>query len=125
MRWESYLAFAEAVLESEWHSKQREAASRAAVSRAYYAIFNCARQRLLGEGLSLPENGSVHGEVMRAFEQREDPASRQIGLILRELRDERRRADYDDFAVLTLDAPVIVERARECMKILDRLPTLP
>ncbi len=125
MHWETCLAFAEEVLATAWPPRQREAAARAAVSRAYYAIFNCARLRLVREGLNLPEDGSAHGEVMRAYEQRSDAPSRKIGYILRELRDERRRADYDDLAVLAIDAPLIVDRAKECMAILSRLPEAP
>ncbi len=125
MRWDTYLAFAEEVLRTPWPVKLQEAAARSAVSRAYYAVFHCARQRLEHEGVALPTDGSAHGEVMRAFEQRGDKERRQIANILRELRNDRRDADYDDFATLSRNATTILGRAQQCMLLLRQLPESP
>jgi len=125
MRWELYLAFAEEVLGSQWPAKLQEAAARSAVSRAYYAVFHCARPRLEREGVVLPTDGSAHGEVMRAYEQRGDRERRQIANILRELRNDRRDADYDDHATLSPNAATILDRAKQCMLLLARLPESP
>jgi uncharacterized protein (UPF0332 family) len=125
MRWDTYLTLAEEVLACDWGPKLVEASARAAVSRAYYAIFNCARLRLVREGISLPEDGTAHGEVMRAFAQHNDLRRRKIANILRELRDVRRQADYDDHATLHRDAAVIIDRARQCLRLLNQLPDGP
>lgn len=125
MQWDTYLSLAEGLLTTDWGPRLAEAAARAATSRAYYAVFNCARQRLEQEGVSLPADGAAHGEVMRSFDQQNDRRRQKIANILRELRDDRRHADYDDYATLVRDAPVIVDRAKECMRLLKLLPNLP
>ena len=125
MRWDTYLALAGEMLGSDWGPKLVEASARTAVSRAYYALFHCARLRLEREGVTLPLDGSAHGEVMRAFAQRDDPRRRKIANILHELRDDRRKADYDDHATLVRDVAVIVDRAKEGMRLLNQLPDGP
>jgi hypothetical protein len=113
--WLEYLVLAEALLQARTTLATEEACCRAAVSRAYYAVYGAARTRTRDQdGLQLPAIGDAHALVMTHYRQGPSPLHRAIGDNLRRLRRARNRADYDD----QLDRPVAlaafaVRRARQ------------
>ena len=113
--WLDYLALAEALLQARTTLAPEEACCRAAISRAYYAVYGAARTRARDQdGLQLPATGDAHQRVITHYRQGPSPLHRAIGNNLRRLRRARNRADYDD----QLDRPVAlaqfaVRRARQ------------
>lgn len=74
-----------------------EAQQRAGVSRAYYAAFVSARNRLRDvDHVPIPPNGNTHGFVAKQYEAALDPLRAKIGIELRRLRRDRNRCDYSD-----------------------------
>lgn len=74
-----------------------EAKSRAAISRAYYAVFCKSRNRLRDvEGKTFPKGAVAHRAVKDHFVGSSDAMRRRIGKNLDRLRIERNKADYDD-----------------------------
>jgi uncharacterized protein (UPF0332 family) len=88
--WEDYLSLA-----NDLKDQHNEAALRSAVSRAYYAAFNIAKDFLGKNGIVISENkASVHQEVWSAFEGRGET----WGAVYRHgdsLKQRRRAADYN------------------------------
>jgi len=76
-----------------------ETSQRSAVSRAYYAIFCSARNRLLWEGESIPKTGEAHRIVWDQFEKSAEKGRRKIAQDGRRLRRKRTKVDYDDEVV--------------------------
>jgi hypothetical protein len=101
-----------------------EACCRAAISRAYYAVYGAARNYARDqEGVQLPATGDAHHLVSTHYRQGASPLHRAIGDSLRRLRSARNRADYAD----QLDRPVAlaqfaVRRARQVVAQLQALP---
>ena len=122
--WLEYLVLAEALLQTRTTVAQEEACCRAAISRAYYAVYGAARTRAHDqEGLQLPATGDAHQRVITHYRQGASPLHRAIGDSLRQLRSARNRADYAD----QLDRPVAlaqfaVRRARQVVAQLQALP---
>jgi hypothetical protein len=125
--WLDYLALAEALLQGRTTLAPEEACCRAAVSRAYYAVYGAARLYARDqEGLQLPATGEAHQLVITHYRQGARPLHRAIGDTLRQLRRARNRADYDD----QLDRPVAlaafaVRRARQVVAQLQALAPPP
>lgn len=126
--WSDYLTLAEALLQGRATLALEEAWCRAAISRAYYAVYGVARTRVREQaGLQLPATGEAHQRVIAHYFQGPSPLHRAIAENLRRLRGARNRADDDD----QLDRPVTlaqfaVQRARTLMAQLQALtPTLP
>jgi len=125
--WLDYLTLAEALLQARTTLAPEEACCRAAISRAYYAVYGAARTRARDqEGLQLPATGDAHQRVITHYFQGPSPLHRAIGDTLRQLRSVRNRADYDD----QLDRPVAraafaVQRARTIMAQLQALTPTP
>jgi len=75
---------------------EQEARLRAAISRAYYAVFCTARNHLRDkEGCTIPRKG-VHKYVHEQFKIGPDQLRQQIGHALNRLHIDRCKADYDD-----------------------------
>ena len=71
------------------------AAFRTAMSRSYYAPFN-AGIRLLGKmRVEIDKKEDVHRTLRNAFLFSGHDLAKEIGVLLRKLLEERRRADYD------------------------------
>jgi hypothetical protein len=125
--WLDYLELAEALLQARTTLAPEEACCRAAISRAYYAVYGAARTRARDQdGLQLPATGDAHQRVITHYRQGPSPLHRAIGNNLRRLRRARNRADYDD----QLDRPVAlaqfaVRRARQVVAQLQALPPAP
>lgn len=99
--WKEYLNLAEEL--AERHGD--EAAQRAAVSRAYYAVYCYARNRL-EQALVLErdhKNSASHQAIWDAYENDSRPEMEQIGQNGHNLKESRRRADYDDERINDLD----------------------
>jgi hypothetical protein len=74
-----------------------EAEQRASVSRAYYAAFILARNRLRDVDLvPIPRTGGAHVFVAQRYEFDPDPRRIQIGTLLGRRRSVRNNCDYDD-----------------------------
>ena len=74
-----------------------EAHQRAGVSRAYYAGFVLARNRLRDmDRIPIPTTGNVHQFVANQYKNNPDQRRVQIGIDLDRLRRDRNRCDYDD-----------------------------
>jgi uncharacterized protein (UPF0332 family) len=125
--WLDYLALAEARLQARTTLAPEEACCRAAVSRAYYAVYGAARPRARDQdGLQLPATGDAHQRVITHYRQGPSPLHRAIGENLRRLRGARNRADYAD----QLERPVAlaqfaVRRARQVVAQLQALAPPP
>jgi len=95
--WADYLAVARHLRDHSTASHYWEGCLRSAISRAYYAALNTARNLLRDQwGIEVPEDASIHTEVPRWFMGEDDVDRREIGVLLDRLRDRRRKADYDD-----------------------------
>lgn len=123
--WGEYLGLAEELNGAVARGRRAgtEARQRAAVSRAYYAGFILARNRLRDvDGVQAPSGSNPHFFVAQHYEQARDPARAQIGIELGRLRVARNRCDYDD---VVGQLPVLVRRslmrARQVMADLQSL----
>lgn len=86
-----------------------EAQLRSSVSRAYYAAFILARNRLRDvDQVSVPQSGAAHTFVALRYENHADPVRSQIGILLRRVRAARNACDYDD---VVPDLPRLNSRA--------------
>jgi uncharacterized protein (UPF0332 family) len=91
--WAEYLALAKELIENP--TIYPEARQRSAVSRAYYAAFNLAKNYLeQAEEQSLPKTADAHRYVAEYFRLSDDPDQREIGNNLARLRLFRNQADY-------------------------------
>ena len=125
--WLEYLVLAEALLQTSTTRVPEEACCRAAISRAYYAVYGAARLHARDhEGLHLPATAEAHQRVITHYRHGASPLHRAIGDTLRQLRSARNRADYDD----QLDRPralaqFAVRRARQVVGQLAALAPPP
>ena len=90
--WAKYLVLAE---ELAMRSSD-EASLRSAVSRAYYAAFCIARNRLLQEGEEIPKTGEAHTTVWTKYRFSAQKHLKDVGTTGDRLRRSRNKADYDD-----------------------------
>src|SRR5215211_7285829 len=89
--WYDYFKLAQELAE-----RDDEACRRSAVSRAYYAMYCNARNRLDLLGEFAPETGSEHAHVWDTFERGPEKERVRIGQTGRRLREARNKADYDN-----------------------------
>jgi hypothetical protein len=97
--WSEYLSVAEALCGRPQSGPPAgtEARQRTAVSRAYYAGFVSARNRLRDvDGVSIPASGNPHTFVAYRYSSAADSHRVRIGIELRRLRIARNRCDYED-----------------------------
>ena len=96
--WAEYLALAQELVGQQVPPAGQEAHQRAAISRAYYAAFCKARNRLRDkEGhQDIPKSARAHRYVSDPFRNSSDQARNEIGAHLDRLRLDRNKADYDD-----------------------------
>lgn len=121
--WQDYLALAEALVQARTTLAPEEACCRAAVSRAYYAVYGVARTQARDhEGLQLPATGEAHQQVSLHYRTGPSPRHRAIGEGLRQLRRARNRADYaDQLARPVATAQWAVRQARQVLVSLQAL----
>jgi hypothetical protein len=95
---------------------------RAAVGRAYYAVFNVGAEHLRRGGISISRGGAAHGEVRQCLANAGDHAVAGAAFDLREMHTVRIRADYQlDRTDVETQANVRpwVTRAGEMIAVLD------
>ena len=121
--WGDYLALAEALVQARTTLAPEEACCRAAVSRAYYAVYGVARTQARDHaGLQLPATGDAHQQVGLHYRTGPSPRHRAIGEHLRQLRRARNHADYAD----QLARPVATAQwaVRQARQVLGQLQVL-
>ena len=107
--WSEYLNLAQELAGQTVSPAGQEARLRAAVSRAYYAVFCKSRNYLRDEGRQVPSR-DVHRYVRDEFKRSADRLRKQIGYDLDRLRSDRNKADYND-NVVNLDKMVSADLA--------------
>jgi len=125
--WREYLGLAEALVQRRTTFASEEACCRAAVSRAYYAVYGVARTQARDhEGVHLPPTGDAHQQVSLHYRTGPSPRHRAIGEHLRQLRRARNRADYaDQLARPVATAQWAVRQARQLLAQLQALAPPP
>lgn len=83
-------------LAKELFDRPEESCKRSAISRAYYAGFCTARNRLRQDGEPIPATGEAHAAVWNTFGESAEPRRLFIAENGNRLRRLRGRADYDD-----------------------------
>jgi uncharacterized protein (UPF0332 family) len=101
----------------------REAKQRSVVSRAYYAVFNLAKDYLEQvEGHAIPTTADAHRYVRDQFRNSTNPNSKAIAKDLSRLRRFRNQADYAaGFPALAATATRSIETAEEMIEVLRSL----
>lgn len=96
-----------------WLAEQKsdEASLRTAISRAYYAGYHLAAQRMQTKGWEPKGKGDDHGSLIAAM--RRGGRTKQLGDILYDLLEFRRHADYH----LEAAATVSNDYCSHCKKI--------
>src|SRR5579884_44771 len=95
--WTDYLTLAQELTSRSAPSPLQEAYLRCAISRAYYAAFCQARNRLIyKDGYIMPSRANPHKVVIEEFENSSDKTRSYIGTLLRNLRSVRNIVDYED-----------------------------
>lgn len=119
MDWFSYYELAQ-----EWVEHAGEAHKRSAVSRAYYAMYCTARDKLKDAGrYNPPSCGSNHTHVWNSYKaDLQYPERVQVGVLGTRLRLARNKADYHDFIDHFSDlVEVAMSDAEELKSYLDNL----
>lgn len=109
--WAEYLSLAETLCEMPVSGPPAglDAHQRAGVSRAYYAGFVSARNRLRDvDGVTVPATVNPHRFVADQYVNDPDPRRVEIGIELGRLRVARNRCDYDD---LVRQLPTLTRRS--------------
>ncbi len=112
--WRDYLELAR-----ELGSHDDEASLRSAISRAYYAAFCTARNRLIQQGELIPQTREAHRLVWEKYVSHSAGSLRSVGNDGIRMRRWRNMADYDDHV------PLLASRARRTIskaaKLLETL----
>lgn len=117
--WSDYLRLAERL----GVSHENEAAHRAAISRAYYAIFCSAKDRVLSLGHTIPTTGSSHVAVWDLYKKSRDRSARSVGDEGDRLRRFRTKADYrSGWAGATANVSSCLRRTKSALSRLNSLP---
>jgi uncharacterized protein (UPF0332 family) len=119
--WSGYLDLAKELNDNS--IANREAKQRSAVSRAYYAVFNLAKDYLEQvEGQSIPRTADAHRYVGDQFRISANPNRKAIARNLVRLRRFRNQADYAaGFPALASTATRSIDTAEEIIKALKSL----
>lgn len=89
--WREFLRLAD-----ELGKRSDEAAQRTALSRAYYFVYHLALKRARQNGFVALQGEGSHVQLWRNFSGSPDPECRKLGEIGARLKENRRKADYDD-----------------------------
>lgn len=85
-----------------------EARIRTAIGRCYYATFLIAYRKMLHTGFQFLDKTRIHQEVKDAYM---DQGHTAIGNKLDQLREMRRRADYD------IDSEIAMNECKQCAQL--------
>lgn len=118
--WESYVSLSERIL--SWCEKDlKEACLRTSISRAYYGVFCTARNKLIAEGVIIPKV-STHKFVREKYQASKNKFKKKIGKNLKRLWAERKAADYEDKAEISIQrAKIAIEIAKRTLKELKKI----
>lgn len=116
--WVNYLIFAKELVE-----RSDEAAQRSAVSRAYYAAFCKARNRLRQKGVIPKEDRIGHKKLWKMYKEDPEVATRRIGFHGDLMHEIRKEVDYED-TVSNLPGKVKLELLM-AEELLEQLLSLP
>jgi len=122
--WSNYLTLAQEMAELSKGHINRDALRRSLISRAYYAAFCNARNYLrdFEKAKGLGKSSKVHQLVIDQFADSTDTAKKNIGTVLRRLRDFRNHADYQDrFRNLEKTALQSLSSAKGIIESLNKL----
>lgn len=108
-------------------TRSDEASLRSALSRAYYYVFHLARKRVLRNGFVFRRDEGSHVQVWRNFSSSPDLECVKLAQIAERLKENRRRADYDNlFPRIDDYIAVALEDARDfAVRLLKIDPSLP
>ena len=97
--WDGFLRVAEVLLDDlDSHEEAREAKSRTAISRAYYAVFCTAKAHLRDDlGHTNRRRAGLHGDVRSRIKalRGTDPRYGPVAVVLERLHASREHADYE------------------------------
>jgi uncharacterized protein (UPF0332 family) len=96
--------------------------NRAAIGRAYYAVFNVAAELLRNANFNIPRSAAGHLEVTRLLKASENEDVMRAGSRIEDMRGMRNRADYDmtrKDVERDATAALLVADARRCIDSLD------
>ena len=122
-KWQSFLELSKELKDigNSFCGEQREASWRTAVSRAYFSVFNIAKEFLRKMGIDVPERGA-HGIVRNKFQNSRNLLEQFIGDHLEKLIEKRIKADYWREFTIPVDWQREVEEAIElARKTLEKL----
>jgi len=105
--WAGYFSLAQ-----DLSGRPDEAALRSAISRAYYAAFCKARNKLRNMGVQIPQTGAAHQLVWNEYRNDPNQTQQLVGLNGDRLRVKRNQADYNDqFQSLTSEVQTALIQA--------------
>lgn len=93
--WTQFLVLARQLVGDGTAHPGEEAKRRTSISRAYYAAFSAAR-RMAAASHRIPRTGEAHRAVPQWFKTAASKTKQRVAVNLERLRDDRRRADYED-----------------------------
>lgn len=93
--WPDYLTLARALGGDVDVTPSEEARLRAALSRAYYAVYGSARAVASASGYTRQRFDTSHQALIRHFKESPDRVRRSIGFNLERMQKNRERADYE------------------------------
>jgi uncharacterized protein (UPF0332 family) len=118
--WKDYLALAKTLRDGD------EASKRSAISRAYYAAFCYARDRLKSSGIPVPTTGAAHERVAELYGYSSDFDSLEIKKTLTREKIVRNSADYDNVFSsgenLAASTARSIQRAQKLIERVDNMP---
>lgn len=120
--WFEFFNLAEELAGRKKSKTTDEAKYRTSISRAYYACFCIARNKLIQRGINISKSSSSHEEVRNYFIQHSNKSYKEIGSHLDRLRIDRNIADYRDVVhkVDILATKVLLE-AGDTIDILNQI----
>ena len=122
--WRDYLAVARELATPQRPALLTEARERAAISRAYYAVFQAAVEAFRDRGEFSPHgHGGDHTALTDALARIPSKGHTRIAEALRRLRDARNGADYKLVRPSgTLPASTVIAQAERVLQLLAALP---
>lgn len=117
--WNGYLDLA-----LELQKRSDEASLRTAISRAYYFVYNTARNRPAVADYRLDAKQPQHEELW-SLSERNDGECKQLATIANRLKVKRVKADYLNFPYTRVAEELrgVIMDAKNCAAILARLDT--
>ena len=122
-QWSEFLTLAKSLASNPTCPGPPDACRRSATSRAYYAAFHHARDRVVKDGSLHPKQIISHLDLIAAFRNHSDIARQLIGDDLNTARKYRNDADYE-LNPLTPCAKTAVHVVKLSFKIIEEIDKL-